>query len=585
MRKSLLSLFVIVFFVLYSSKLYSQQCVTCNNSTADGENASVIGPNNHANAMNSVVIGKNSIADAWHSIVIGNYSNTLNTGVNSITIGRYASVASGMSMVIGYGYNSSNLLMNNMQQSLMMGFNSDRPTLFISMSDGPGSTGKIAIGNVVDQDGQMAPQAKLHLRSDDDEAATLFLEPSNWTTEYNAEIWLGDTSHSISAELNKGLVFHTGNRFIFNNGFVGLATDEPSALLDVNGTARIRSLSGNGDRLIVADSLGNLTTGDYFQPCTSCENTQNTGMNSSAIGTNTVSTGNSSFASGFGSETTANYTTAMGFFAKATYTKGIALGSAVKATMDKSIVIGSGEWNADIYLENNIPRSLMVGFRSRYPTLFVSESPQSGYYNKTGRIGIGNMTDPQAKLHIYSDDDEAATLFLQPSNWTTEYNAEIMLGDTAHSISAEIDEGLVYKTEENHVFTGGNIYLEDIDKGIIMKSPDGRCWLGKLDNNGALNFELMESCPGEASAIFEKNQSNEKLKVYPNPTHDYLTVEMENSGHELLTVSLLDENGRELRVSKTTAGKTMLYTGDLTKGAYLVVVTGNGMQLSAKVIK
>lgn len=340
----------------------------------------------------------------------------------------------------------------------------------------------------------------------------------------------------------------------------------------------------------------------YSQSCTNCINTESNGYAASAIGYRTKANANYSFASGYYSEAQGVRSFAFGTYAMATEVESVAIGSFVNSNAEgaftigsllevspnssSAMVIGCGV-DQNLKLKNNLPNTLMIGFNSIKPTLFISPSPTAPGYYKTGRIGIGNVTSPQAKLHIYSDDDESATLFLQPSNWTTEYNAEIMLGDTLHSISAEIEEGLVYQTEENHVFRGGNIYIEDIDKGIIMKSPDGRCWLGKLDNNGVLGFEVMESCPGQPNAIFEKGQSNGNgaLKVYPNPTHNYLTIEMENPDHELLTVSLLDEKGSELKVSKTTASKTMLYTGDLSRGIYLVKVTGSGRQLSAKVIK
>ena len=40
----------------------------------------------------------------------------------------------------------------------------------------------------------------------------------------------------------------------------------------------------------------------------------------------------------------------------------------------------------------------------------------------------------------------------------------------------------------------GDIYIQDINYGIIMKSPDGNCWRGTLDNSGNLNFTAI-SCP------------------------------------------------------------------------------------------
>jgi len=45
---------------------------------------------------------------------------------------------------------------------------------------------------------------------------------------------------------------------------------------------------------------------------------------------------------------------------------------------------------------------MMIGFKSNLPTFFVGES--SGV-NRTGKIGIGNVTSPAAKLHIKADDN------------------------------------------------------------------------------------------------------------------------------------------------------------------------------------
>jgi hypothetical protein len=48
-------------------------------------------------------------------------------------------------------------------------------------------------------------------------------------------------------------------------------------------------------------------------------------------------------------------------------------------------------------LINNITNSLVIGFKSQYPTLFISET---GANKQSGRVGIGNVTDPQAKLLV-----------------------------------------------------------------------------------------------------------------------------------------------------------------------------------------
>lgn len=40
----------------------------------------------------------------------------------------------------------------------------------------------------------------------------------------------------------------------------------------------------------------------------------------------------------------------------------------------------------------------------------------------------------------------------------------------------------------------GDIYIEDIHSGVIMKSPNGQCWRMTIDNTGSPVFDLI-SCP------------------------------------------------------------------------------------------
>ena len=200
-------------------------------------------------------------------------------------------------------------------------------------------------------------------------------------------------------------------------------------------------------------AIGQITA----QICVDCENTTNSGTNSSAIGTNTKSTGNSTFASGFGAEATYNFTTSLGFYSFATNAKAVAIGSAIKANSEKSVVIGAGDWNANIYLENNHPRSLMIGFRSKFPTLFVSESTMSPWYDKTGKVGIGNVTSPQAKLHIKADEGEAASVLVEPYIWGLASQANLWLGNTTHGLEANSRNGLVFHTQSSYVFNEGNV--------------------------------------------------------------------------------------------------------------------------------
>ncbi|MCB0668630.1 MAG: hypothetical protein KDC80_22550 [Saprospiraceae bacterium] len=40
----------------------------------------------------------------------------------------------------------------------------------------------------------------------------------------------------------------------------------------------------------------------------------------------------------------------------------------------------------------------------------------------------------------------------------------------------------------------GDIYLDDINSGVIMKSPNGSCWRLQIDNNGQTQVSMI-SCP------------------------------------------------------------------------------------------
>ena len=301
-------------------------------------------------------------------------------------------------------------------------------------------------------------------------------------------------------------------------------------------------------KLFIIISIFFLFLVEITAQCTFCYNTTNTGTYSSTLGRETVSEGESSFASGLRSQANADFTTALGYYAFATYTKSMAFGSMVKANMDKSIVIGSGFKNENIYLENNVPRSLMIGFTSKYPTFFVAEpNEQNVTYTKTGRIAIGNVInqdgymDPQAKLHIRADDGEEAAIFIEPNNWNAGEEAKIILGDTNHFIRTSKNTGIEFNSLSDFVFKGNNIgfgvaepkakvhingdlLFEHNLNGIIMKSEDGNCWKGTISNNGELIFSQID-CETLSSTENNTETKHSEIFIYPNPTNRQITVE------------------------------------------------------------
>lgn len=172
----------------------------------------------------SAAIGMNNTTLGANSLAVGQANRTL--GAASIALGKFAWASATNAVVIGGGLDNSEAkaLINNYSGTLMVGFNSKRPTLFVSSSNGGESTGKIGIGNVTN------PSAKLHLLADSNEDAGMILEPAN-KTQRKAFLQFYDKNHSIEvskkgmniAALNDNLTVDARN--IRMSGKVGINTD------------------------------------------------------------------------------------------------------------------------------------------------------------------------------------------------------------------------------------------------------------------------------------------------------------------------------------------------------------------------
>lgn len=319
--------------------------------------------------------------------------------------------------------------------------------------------------------------------------------------------------------------------------------------------------------------LFSIAFGHLYSQCVQCVGTTTTGTSASAIGTNTVASGNSAFASGFGAQATYQYTTAIGFYSFATQTQAVSIGSMVKATFDRAMVLGSGgDYGTDLYLINPYPRSLMIGFSSINPTLFVSESPINAYYDRTGSVGIGNVTEPTAKLHIKADDNEDASLKLET---TGEGYFSRLIFTNAHSIEAKNQDHLYFNTAQgkDFVFHQGDIYLDDIQSGIIMKSPNGLCWRGTLNNDGQLTF-VQITCPEETSTTVQTSVEPAKLRLYPNPTSGKLIVETNITGNQAALI-LRSIEGKIVLQEAVSGNRTEVNLNHISSGIYLMQLVQN----------
>lgn len=120
--------------------------------------------------------------------------------------------------------------------------------------------------------------------------------------------------------------------------------------------------------------------------------TEASGSNSVSFGNKSVAGGKESLAAGHWSDASGSYSFALGARATASNSHAMAFGIDVIASGERSMIIGAGWANGSANkMHNNIPYSLMVGFKSTIPTLFVG--PSSGV-NTTGKVGIATTNTP-----------------------------------------------------------------------------------------------------------------------------------------------------------------------------------------------
>ena len=395
--------------------------------------------------------------------------------------------------------------------------------------------------------------------------------------------------------------------------------------------------------ILIALSLIMINISLFSQSCFICPNSNNSGgLGSSAFGTNNAATasysvatgencsttGEASFVGGINSTTSGNFSFVYGqgnsvsqhnsfVFGKFSQVNGstsfsigqknnvetsssIAIGKYITTTRSNSIIIGGGKDEPN-RLSCDVANSLAVGFESSLPTLFIGPA---SIPTGTGRVGIGNVTDPLAKFHIKADIDEPAIMFLEPSVWNNQSNVGIWMGNQLNGIKAEKNAGLVFKTEHFYVFnqgyTGfgteepaakihvkaGDIYIEDINHGIIMKSPDGTCWRRTLNDNGQLQFEVLEICPEDAViSVNDPIPGQTNIKIYPNPAGNNIEIEIPDLGDGPMTFTIMDGTGKILKSFRITELNTIVSIGEFPPGVYYGKVSGEGIYCVEKFIK
>jgi hypothetical protein len=328
--------------------------------------------------------------------------------------------------------------------------------------------------------------------------------------------------------------------------------------------------------------------------CVSCyHNNVDFTKYASAIGSANGATGSYSFVGGFRSQATGDYSFAFGSNCTLPMGNGFLIGNKLMALTDNAFIIGDG--GMDTTLSNNVSYSLNVGFNSNLPTLHVGPSIGPG---RTGKIGIGNVTAPEAKLHIRADAVEHAIVRIE--NTGSDKLAGIVFGNGSQSITTSQSAPFTFNSGQNdYYFENGNvgigtnepdakvhvkdgdIFIEDIDRGIIMKSPDGNCWRGTVNNQGQMQFTQMDCQSLETDIEKPEPSYNEGVKIYPNPAGNKVMVEIpdEYIGAQL---SIKSSDGKTMRTSRLSKTQNSVDLSSYTAGIYFFYLTLKGELLEVK---
>jgi hypothetical protein len=132
----------------------------------------------------------------------------------------------------------------------------------------------------------------------------------------------------------------------------------------------------------------------------------------------------------------------------------------------------------------------------------------------------------------------------------------------------------------------GDIFIEDIDRGIIMKSPNGSCWRGTLNNTGMLEFVQVDCDDLAVSAADQSTSRDARASIYPNPAGNQISVNLlqDYVGGSL---EISDISGKLLRTHPLTSTECNINISELSPGMYVFNILDDAGKIleSKKIVK
>ncbi len=253
----------------------------------------------------------------------------------------------------------------------------------------------------------------------------------------------------------------------------------------------------------------------------------------STLGNQNTASGNYSLAAGWGNQASGQTSFALGYGNNSLGLNSIAIGMFTKSQNAYGITIGMGYSNTKPLV--NTTSGIMLGSGSNLPTLFISNQ---NIENRTGKVGIGNVTSPQAKLHVAGDASE---------------DANILLASTGTNKSV-----IQFRSSGNNITVGS-------DNVMKFNAPNMQFYpTGQVAVNGAFKATgnvTLSGLAGSSSKVLTVGTNGQLSSVEYSTFNDNLGNHMAEQNINLNGKKIVNGTSTTKGIFVSTEGKVRIGTG------------------------
>ena len=608
-----------------NSDASGEYSVALSGATASGD-GSTAGTGAEATGEKSTAFGLRSDASGDHSVVLGKDSEAAGTQSIAIGFGTKASSTFTNNHVIGAGVTPSTLLTNGVSNSLMIGYNSTIPTVFVEGAGGSGTLGRVGIGTT-------DPDGMLHIQDESNANTELIIErgasnsgllrfhqvgaSTGYWRQYSTglmEIANEDEDANLRFNVNVGGTQTTVLTVAGIDGNFGVNTPTPGAPMDV------RSTTGGSEEVVARFRVSD--SSDEFFRILNRSNDANEfsawleGASDEADNTSIELTGRVLSNANSGTEPvvmfSARHITPATEITRPLFRWGTNTATSLMQ-MDNEGNLGIGTTTPDGRLDvNGTVFAQLTGGGVGSPML---------YDNMTGEILEDNSTIRMKEEVINLEIIKEQVFALRPVSfrWKEACGGQNDIGLIAEEVEQAIPELAVYGYKRTFIGSDGELLRDSLGlpvvdstqlevRGVnysklalyllgIVKQQDSLMLemnekLGELENavQTCCSTGQQNKMETESDVVDNAEMSRQKLtqeyvllKNDPNPFSDFTDIKYEAKDCTHCQIVIVDNQGRIIkRVSVTgDSGTIRIYSSEIGKGFFAYSIVRDGIAIGS----